>query len=82
VDAIALHDSTTYPGVILPCKPIGMIEIAEKKNGNVRSNNRIVAMPTWNDKLGEFEQITELPERLKEELEKFFLSTASSPAKS
>lgn len=76
VDAIALHDEATYPGVILPCKPIGMIKISEKKNGSVRTNNRIVAMPIWNDKLGEFEQISELPKRLKEELERFFLSTS------
>jgi inorganic pyrophosphatase len=76
VDAIALHDSATYPGVILPCKPIGMIEIKEKKNGETRTNNRIIAMPTWNDKLAEFERATELPERLKEELERFFLDTA------
>jgi inorganic pyrophosphatase len=74
--AIALHDEATYPGVILPCKPIGMIEISEKKNGSVRTNKRIVAMPIWNDKLGEFEQVSELPKRLKEELERFFLSTS------
>jgi inorganic pyrophosphatase len=53
-----------------------MIEIAEKKNGSVRTNNRIIAMPTWNDKLGEFERVSELPKRLKEELEQFFVSTA------
>lgn len=76
VDAIALHETATYPGVILPCKPIGMIKITEKKDGSVRTNNRIIAMPIWNDKLGEFERVTELPKRLKEELEQFFLSTA------
>jgi inorganic pyrophosphatase len=53
-----------------------MIKIEEKKNGGVRTNNRIIAMPIWNDKLGEFERVTDLPERLKEELEQFFLSTA------
>jgi inorganic pyrophosphatase len=53
-----------------------MIEIEEKKNGGVRTNNRIVAMPIWNDKLGEFERVADLPYRLKEELEQFFLSTA------
>ena len=30
LDAIALHETATYPGVILPCKPIGMVEISEK----------------------------------------------------
>jgi inorganic pyrophosphatase len=76
VDAIALHDSTTYPGVILPCRPIGIIEITERKNSISRTNNRIVAMPTWNDQLGEFEQIADLPKKLKEDLEQFFLNTS------
>ena len=76
LDAIALHETATYPGVILPCKPIGMVEISEKRNGASETNNRVIAMPLWNDRLGEFERVTELPERLKEELEQFFLNTA------
>jgi len=53
-----------------------MIKISEKKNESIRTSNRIVAMPIWNDKLGEYEQISELPSRFKEELERFFLSTS------
>jgi len=53
-----------------------MVEISEKRNGASETNNRVIAMPLWNDRLGEFERVTELPERLKEELEQFFLNTA------
>ena len=43
LDAIALHETATYPGVILPCKPIGMVEISEKRNGASETNNRVIA---------------------------------------
>jgi hypothetical protein len=32
-------------------------------------------MPTWHDRLGEFERATDLPARLREEIEQFFLDT-------
>ena len=31
-------------------------------------------MPTWHDRLGEFEKASGLPDRLKKELEQFFVS--------
>src|SRR6476660_10646688 len=50
VDALVLHAASTYPGVVLPCKVLGMVEVREDaKKGQRRTNNRIIAIPTWND---------------------------------
>ena len=82
VDALVLHAASTYPGVVLPCKVLGMVEVREDgEDGKRHSNNRIIAIPQWNDRLGDLERAKDLPKRIREELEEFFLSTTFFTAK-
>jgi len=82
VDALVLHAAATHPGVVLPCKVLGMVEVRENgKNGGRQTNNRIIAMPLWNDRLGDLERAKDLPDRIRNELEEFFLSTTFFTAK-
>ena len=82
VDAIVLHAASTYPGVVLPCRVLGMVEVREDaKAGKRQSNNRVIAMPRWNDRLGDLERAKDLPKRIRDELEEFFLSTTFFTAK-
>jgi inorganic pyrophosphatase len=75
LDALALHDGATFPGVMLPCRPLGIVDVEQKdKNRERQQNPRLILMPTWHDRLGEFEKASELPNRLKQEIEQFFLS--------
>jgi len=75
VDALALHDAATFPGVMLACKPLAVVDVDQRaKGGGREANPRLILMPTWHDRLGEFEKITELPQRLKNEIEQFFLN--------
>jgi inorganic pyrophosphatase len=76
VDALVLHDAATYPGVILPCKILGMVAIDQRENQKVACNNRIIAMPTWHDRLGEMESPEDLPPRICKEIEQFFINTS------
>jgi inorganic pyrophosphatase len=74
IDALALHDASTFPGVLLPCRALG-VEIDQRgKNGGREANPRLILMPVWHDRLGEMEKAAELPQRLKQEIEQFFLS--------
>jgi inorganic pyrophosphatase len=82
LDVLILHDATTYPGVLLPCQPLGVIEMDQDDQGGKRErNDRVIVMPQWHDRLGEFERASELPKRLREEIEQFFLSTTFFTAK-
>lgn len=74
VDALAIHDASTFPGVLLSCRLLGMIELKQKSENGWEDNPRYILMPSWHDRLGEFEKAAELPDRLKKEIEKFFLS--------
>ena len=82
VDALVLHEGSTYPGVVLPCRPLGVVEMDEDdEQGRRQRNDRLIVRPCWPDRLGEFTQASELPARLREEVEQFFLSTTFFSAK-
>jgi inorganic pyrophosphatase len=82
LDVLILHGAQTYPGVVLPCQPLGLIEMdQDNEEGQRERNDRVIVMPSWHDRLGEFERASDLPERLRKEIEQFFLSTTFFTAK-
>jgi inorganic pyrophosphatase len=50
LDALAVHDGGTYPGVILPCRPLGVVDVAQKGKHGREDNPRLVVIPTWHDR--------------------------------
>ena len=74
LDALVMHDTSTYPGVVLPCRVLGVVELSQRgTEGGRQRNDRIIAMPVWHDRLEEFERAADLPARLRKEIELFFL---------
>ena len=71
VDAMVLLDVPTYPGVIIPARPIALLAVEQKaKNGEGRQrNDRIVVEP-----LAARRGNGRLTKRMRQELEEFFLS--------
>ncbi len=62
--------------MVLPCRPLGVVELdQEEEDGQRERNDRVIVMPAWHDRVGEFEHPSDFPTRLKEEIEQFFLST-------
>lgn len=74
LDALALHDSATYPSVILPCRPLGVVDVTQKGKHGREDNPRLILIPTWHDRLGDLEKASGLPRRLQQELEQFFVT--------
>ncbi|MBV9490555.1 MAG: inorganic diphosphatase [Verrucomicrobia bacterium] len=82
LDVLILHEGSTYPGVVLACRPLGLIEMEQDdEEGKRERNDRVIVMPSWQDRLGEFQRASDLPARLREEIEQFFLSTTFFSAK-
>jgi inorganic pyrophosphatase len=66
----------------IACRLIGVVEMDEdNEQGRRERNDRLIVRPRWPDHLGEFRQASELPERLRKEVEQFFLSTTFFSAK-
>ncbi len=74
IDALAIHDAATYPGVIMSCKAMGVVDVEQKgKKGRI-SNPRLILAPLWHQRMDAIESAPNLPKRLREEIEQFFVS--------
>ncbi|MGV7219449.1 inorganic diphosphatase [Bradyrhizobium sp. UFLA05-112] len=75
LDVLIIHDSRTYPGVVLRCRPIGILEVEQKSKGAKERNDRIFAVPDRSPLEADLKDIRHLPSRAHDELEQFFLAT-------
>lgn len=72
VDVMIVADVATYPGVVIPCRPLAVLEVEQNaKAGGRERNDRIVAQPV------KAHRTAPLSDRMREELEAFFLATAT-----
>ena len=81
LDVLIIHEAATYPGLVLPCIPIGVLEVVQTTNGKTERNDRIFAVPDRSPFEGELEDIRKLPRRAIGELEEFFRATDALESK-
>ena len=77
VDAAVFWDVATFPGVVIPCRALGVIQIEQNRlDGSGRArNDRILALPIDARRPRELRLEALLPTRVREELEHFFIAT-------
>jgi inorganic pyrophosphatase len=75
LDVLIIHDAGTYPGLLLRCKPIGVLEVLQTSKGKEERNDRIFAVPDRSPFEGDLQDVRRLPKRAIEEFEKFFVAT-------
>jgi inorganic pyrophosphatase len=74
IDAMLLFDAPSWPGVVIPATAIGMLSMTQKEPGTKKErNDRIIMLPTQAPR---YEDVKDLPKRLREELEQFFVTTS------
>jgi inorganic pyrophosphatase len=74
LDALVLSQGSSYPGVLLRCRAIGIVELEQnrKTGGGRERNDRVVAVPAKAPRL-DVDDVARLPDRVRAELERFFL---------
>ena len=45
LDVLIIHDAATYPGLVLTCKPIGVLEVLQSSKGKNERNDRVFVLP-------------------------------------
>ncbi|MGY3528521.1 MULTISPECIES: inorganic diphosphatase [Bradyrhizobium] len=75
LDVLMIHDAATYPGTVLRCRPIGILEVVQVTGRKRKRNDRIFAVPGRSPFVGNLPDIRSLPARAIVELEKFFTAT-------
>src|SRR5499433_881093 len=81
LDVLIIHDAATYPGPVLKCKPIGVLEVVQVRKSSKERNDRIFVVPDRSPFEGDLQDIRRLPPRAIEELEKFFEATDALESK-
>ncbi|HET9753929.1 MAG TPA: inorganic diphosphatase [Myxococcales bacterium] len=76
LDALVLCDVPSYPGVVIPSRPIGAVLVDQKnEEGERERNDRLVLVPVGAERFAELREARALPRRAREEIERFFLDT-------
>ena len=70
---IHVVDAPTWPGVVIPCRPIGIVLVTQRETEKAKrvNNHRIIAVPKDDER---YTHVNDLTKRTHEELERFFVS--------
>ena len=75
IDIMVVHDATTFPGIVLTCRVIGILQIEQKSKGKTERNDRLFAVPKDSHSEQALKDVRDLSEPIQQELEKFFKAT-------
>jgi inorganic pyrophosphatase len=74
VDVLVLMDEPAFPGCLVKCRPIGIIEGEQGKKKKWERNDRIVAVEQDNHSYAHVQHVNDLGKEFVEELEEFFVN--------
>jgi inorganic pyrophosphatase len=77
IDVLVLMDEPAFPGCMLKCRPIGVIEGEQVSKGNKRKkerNDRIIAVEKDAHSWADITTVGDLGEEFRRELEEFFVN--------
>jgi inorganic pyrophosphatase len=75
LDVLIIHEAATYPGIVLACVPIGLLEVVQVDKGKKERNDRLFVVPDRAPFEGHLQDIRCMPQRAIGELEAFFRAT-------
>jgi inorganic pyrophosphatase len=70
-----MHDATTFPGVLLTCHLVGVLEMNDVRKEKKERNDRFFAVPVGSHTQQRVRDIDDVSDRLRTELEAFFSAT-------
>jgi inorganic pyrophosphatase len=82
VDALVYWDVASWPGVVIPCRALGVLELEQDaKAGGRERNDRILAVPLAHPRGAALRTHEDLDRRVLDEIEHFFTSSVFFQAK-
>jgi inorganic pyrophosphatase len=83
LDAFILWDGSSYPGVLIPCRPIGVVNVEQTSAASPRRerNDRVAVIPLKAPRQDTLKSVFDLSERLRQEIEQFFLHSTAFEGK-
>jgi inorganic pyrophosphatase len=83
IDVMVLWDGTSFPGVVLPSRLIGVLRVEQTgaEPGRRERNDRLFALPIKAPRSAHVQTIFDLPERVRLEIEQFFQTVVAFEGK-
>lgn len=85
LDAMALWDVPSYPGVVLRCRAIGVLYVEQNRRQGDRTerihNDRVLGIPVEARREHELRTVDTLPIRVRQELERFTVAATALEGK-
>lgn len=75
IDIMVIHDATTFPGLVVTCRLIGVLQIEQKSKRKLERNDRLFAVPLRSHSERDLKDVSDLSGPIRQELEKFFIAT-------
>src|SRR5436190_10382344 len=76
LDVMVIHEAATFPGLVLTCNIIGVLQVEQRSKGKKsKRNDRIFAAPCGSHAEKDLDDIRDLTNAMREELVKFFIAT-------
>ncbi len=75
IDIMVIHGAATFPGIVLVCRVIGVLQIEQKRKGKGERNDRLFAVPRRSHSEQGLRDVRDIARPLQQELEKFFIAT-------
>lgn len=74
LDVLVLMDEPAFPGCLLECRLVGIIEGEQEEGGKKQRNDRVVAIEISNHGFADISHINDLGKQFLHELEMFFVN--------
>jgi inorganic pyrophosphatase len=85
LDAMLLWDVPSHPGVVVPCRAVGVLQIEQNRKNFDPSerirNDRILSIPVDARREGGMTEAASLPARVRQELEQFAITATALEGK-
>ena len=76
LDVMVIHEAATFPGLVLICKIIGVLQIEQHSKGKKpKRNDELFAVPRASHAEKDLSDVRDLTSAMRDELVKFFIAT-------
>ena len=72
LDVLVLLDELSWPGCVIECKIIGVMEATETENNKTNRNDRLIATAVASEKYNKIKDLSSMDDYLEKEIENFF----------
>lgn len=81
LDVMILSDIATHPGLVMPSRPVGILQVEQSEKGRTFRNDRLFVVPMQEPRWSDLRNVLDLSEATRSQLERFFVASVAGTGK-